>query len=215
MQAEETFGVIALVALTLAGFTGVIMTGQSSVKKWALNNLYATALIFEHTFAIAFLALLPVPLASTLIHNGGSTAALWRVASTVFAIAMCVLAGAQKYRIDTQRKKGIEPRRKGSFTFAYFPISMAIIVAQVLNAVQWNSPSAYLWSLVTLLFAPGVQFWFLVQYAIDGIQGGRRGRSRNGADSSVAPVPRIPRTPQQPTQHRSPLRTRKVHTKPK
>jgi hypothetical protein len=167
MEGDGSLTTLAQIALALAGFTGIVIVFQSPSSKWRMNDLKATEFIFEHTFGVAFLSLLPFPLAATFGEPVSTPGLLWRVASAGFALCTCILAGVQAYRIVTLRRCGVIPRKLGSFIWAYFPLSLLIVLAQVGNIVWCQSPTLYLWALLLLLFAPGVQFWFLVQFAVD------------------------------------------------
>jgi hypothetical protein len=48
--------------------------------------------------------------------------------------------------------------------------------------IRWASLPAYLWSVIILLFAPSVQFWFLVRFAIEDAKR-KSGTSHHKADS--------------------------------
>jgi hypothetical protein len=170
MEGEVALSVVAQIALALAGFTGVVSVLYSPASERKVNNLKATELIFEHTFVVALLGLLPFALHYSIPAGPNHYHTLWRIASCVFALAAAVLVSVQAYRIKTLALRGVHPRRPHAFTFGYFPIVAALIVAQVINAVIVASLPPYLWATLVLLFAPGLQFLYLVQSALDGVR---------------------------------------------
>jgi hypothetical protein len=58
--------------------------------------------------------------------------------------------------------------------YGYFPIMSILFLMQLINVVNVRSLALYLWAVLVLLFAPGLQFLYLVQSALDDIGIDRR-----------------------------------------
>jgi len=164
MAGEGPLGVIAQIALALAGFTGVVMVYQKRHDQWMPHNIRATEFIFEHVFGVAFASLFPFAVFSTLAELAWKPY-VWRISSVAFAFVIALLAGGQASRIFWG-DPDVQPRHRRGFVHAYFPLAVVLFGLQIANAAAWNSFAAYFWALLVLLFAPGVQFWLLVQFAM-------------------------------------------------
>jgi hypothetical protein len=127
MDGEVALSVVAQIALALAGFTGVVSVLYSPSASSQVNNLKATELIFEHTFVVAFLGLLPFPLHYSLPSGLNHYRILWCLASGAFAVAVALLVGVQNLSHSQAWAKRRSPSQAASLHVRLFPYHVHIV----------------------------------------------------------------------------------------
>ncbi len=155
MQPSEALGVAAQVAVTLAGFAGIVVVFRpQSVHEWsALDRLRLTLLLMNSVaplifalFGMLLLCVDPVP---------GS---IWRWCSG-FAFVIDVLVFVLLRNDPKARLPLNEMRMVGRFTlYGVAVMSMTGAVLQVLNFAVWNCFWAFFVAIFVHLTAAIIQF---------------------------------------------------------
>jgi hypothetical protein len=158
MSAESFLLTVAKIALGLGGLAGVVSVFRQSGRDWIPQEVAGMRLIFEHTFAAVFFALIPFP----LFYSLDSVSAVWRISSLMLACFLLVEALIQIVRIRRLSARGTPPRRRRALLYQYFPTTALLFFVQILNAWREGTPSSYAWGLLWLLIAPGFQFFYFV-----------------------------------------------------
>ena len=158
MKGEGFLLCIAQVGLTFAGFAGLIGVFRPSEKKWIPQEIAGLSLILEHTFAAVLLSLLPFPLfylAETRMWSGCS------FLMSAFFIVEAVHQWRKKIKLD---KKGFPPRRPKLLYLTFVVPSLILFLLELINGFRWMLPSVYMFGLLWLLIAAGVQFLLFVSF---------------------------------------------------
>lgn len=158
MKGESFLLTLAQIGLALAGFAGLISVFRKSGRDWIPQEVAGMKLIFEHTFAEVFFALLPFP----LFYIFESEPRAWKLSSLLLACFFAFDFSINAIRLRKLTAKGAPPRRRKAFLYIFMPVTVLSAILQVLNLFVWGSVSNYIWGLLWLLVAPSVQFFHFI-----------------------------------------------------
>lgn len=171
MKGESLLLTLAQIGLALAGFAGLVTVFRQAGREWIPQEIAGMKLIFEHTFAEVFFAVVPFP----LFYRLGSESTSWKISSFLLAcfIVLNVLINARRSR--KLIAQGTPPRRKKAFFFIFMPVTALVFILQILNTFIWGGVSNYIWGLLWLLVAPSVQFFhFILSFETSGGDNSRK-----------------------------------------
>src|SRR5438876_385164 len=152
MQREVFFSTVALVGVTLAGFTGVVTVFRSPASRWQPNEIAGLKWMLEHSFAAVFFALLPFALNEWICREPE----LWRVLCLLLAAFFVGELGIQVVRF--RRTPPRSPKVLGLF----MGITLLVLIFLVASAFGGSALRAGSIALIWLLVVAGAQFMFFV-----------------------------------------------------
>ena len=158
MKGEGLLLTLAQIGLALAGFAGLVTVFRQAGRAWIPQEIAGMKLIFEHTFAEVFFALIPFPFFYLLEAEPH----VWKISSLLLA---CFIVFNVFINVRRSRKlvsQGTPPRRKKAFLYIFLPVTALIFALQILNAIIWAGVANYIWGLLWLLVAPSVQFFHFI-----------------------------------------------------
>lgn len=150
MQPGEALGVAAQVAVTLAGFAGIVVVFRpQSVHEWSEVDRFRLTLLLMNSalplisslFGMLLLTVEPVP------------ASIWRWCSG--------LAFVSAFFIFAQRRRVPELALPMASKFIYYGVALmatSAMVLQVINFTVWNRFWPFFASIFVYLFAAVIQF---------------------------------------------------------
>jgi len=143
---------IAGIALSLAGFSGLVAGLRPTGEPWTKTDVWRLRRIVQQCFNVLFLALVPIPIFGVV----GDEAVTIRVASVVVAVVL--VADVAMMTPEWRRDWPGDP----NFYLAW-GVDSAVALALLLNAALWASVGVYEAALVQALFWPAVLFRLAVR----------------------------------------------------
>jgi hypothetical protein len=157
----------AEVAITLAGFTGIVaVLGQRGRGDWRPEEQLRLVMLLASSFAALLFAMLPIALGSLGLTEAGS----WTISSTLLAVSIAAAHPAVVYFLRFLPAEAVEaefPRRLGLFVLV---VSLMVALLLALNAVGYGFEQQfgpYFVGLMWLLALSAVQFIRLLAVSRD------------------------------------------------
>jgi hypothetical protein len=150
---------IAQVALTLAGFAGLIGAFRPSEDKWIPQEVAGLHFILHHTLAAVVLSLLPF----LLLAFECPESTVWVVMSVVLGGFLFIETCWQWSEAARLTKAGHAPRRPKAL-YASLSISFVLVVSMLLSLRYGGVEGVYKSGLLWLLITAGIQFLHFVSY---------------------------------------------------
>jgi hypothetical protein len=147
MSAEGFLLMLAAIALSLAGFSGLVAGLRPPAEPWTKTDVWRLRRIAHECFNVLFLALLPLP----LFGITGDEALTIRIASVVLAVAL--VADVAMLTPEWRRDWPGDP----NFYLAW-SLNSLVALGLVANAAVWANAGVYEAALVQALFWPSVLF---------------------------------------------------------
>ena len=164
MSGESFFLDVAKIAITIAGFVGVVAAlRHQRDEEWKHNELYGVKLMIEHSLAAVLAGLLP----SVLSLAFADEATVWRLCSALLAAFLAFEVLINIFRVKHATAAGTPPRSFALLVFTFFVPALVVLYFQVQNIYQWHGPLAVACGALWLLAAGGIQFMhFLVRVKV-------------------------------------------------
>jgi hypothetical protein len=148
MEAGENLRTIAEIAISLAGFTGIVaVLGRRARGEWTPLELLRLRLLLETSLGVLFCSFLP----ALLLAAGVGATSGWRVANLVQALlhsgGLVALRG-RVHRLDPDHWPPSERR----LSLVLVPVSLGLVAAQLLVAAGPLAGRGYLWFLLGLVY---------------------------------------------------------------
>lgn len=153
MEGESVLLTIAQLGLTLVGFSALILAFRRAEKSWEGAEIIGQKIILELGLATTLLALLPL----AVFHTIGSEL-VWAVSSGIYILFIVLWIRLIYQRV---RRMGFANPRNSSNTAAQVML-LAVIVLQAVNMLFLRAFAPYLWGVLWLIFAAGLQFVLFV-----------------------------------------------------
>ena len=161
---EQALFILAEVAMTLAGFSGVVIAFRFGGKHpWSPTELRVLWFLLTDSFLVVFFSLLPIPLNLA----GWPDDVIWGVFNALLGtwfIVGVVLALRGELR-DRAMQQLLRVPASTLILYILTPISFAMGVALWLSAVDVVAPrgqAVYVLGLITLLAFAAVEFLFFI-----------------------------------------------------
>ena len=160
MQPSEALSTSAQVAVTLAGFAGVVVAFRSrSVHEWSKIDKFRLQILLTNSVAPFVLSILAMVLLLTTLD----VVTIWRLCS-VFTFVLVVATGSS-YRTAIRRFpreefKASGPRRAILYTASVFAIGVTLL--QLYNVITLQTFWPFFAAIATLLVLAILQFVLLV-----------------------------------------------------
>jgi hypothetical protein len=138
---------VAGIALSLAGFSGLVAGLRSAAEPWTKTDVWRLRRIVHECFNVLFLALFPIPLFAITGDEGLTL----RIASVVLALVL--VADVAMLTPEWRRDWPGDP----NFYLAW-SVNAFVALALVVNAVVWLNAGVYEAALVQSLFWPANLF---------------------------------------------------------
>jgi hypothetical protein len=130
MEEGENLRTLAEVAIALAGFTGVVaVLGRRARGAWAPLELLRLHVLLATSVGVLMLSFIPALLEALNV----SGPPLWQIANLIQVVghsAGVVVLGGRARKLDASQW----PREERLWALVLTPISLSLILAQVLNA---------------------------------------------------------------------------------
>jgi len=165
MQPSEVLSASAQVAVTLAGFAGVVVAFRSrSVHEWSKIDKFRLQILLANSAIPFVLSILGMLLSSTSLD----AVTVWRLCS-LFAFVMLV-AMASAYRTTFRRFPPEEFKAAGGRTLVLFTgglVGTVVTFLQLYNVISLKAFWPFFTAVATLLLAAMLQFILLVSSGQD------------------------------------------------
>jgi hypothetical protein len=160
MQPSEALSASAQVAVTLAGFAGVVVAFRSgSVHEWSKVDKFRLRILLINSAIPLALSLIAMLLSSTTLDQER----IWQVCS-ILAFMTVVMVGQQITR-GLRSLSGEEFQRGGGSRAVFYSssiVGIAVTVLQLYNAIALKSFWPFFAAIATLLILAMLQFVRLV-----------------------------------------------------
>jgi len=147
MSAQGLLLTIAGLALSLAGFSGLVAGLRPPGEPWTKTDVWRLQRIVHECFNVLFLALLPLP----LFGITGDESLTLRIASVVVAVTL--VADVALLTPQWRRDWPGDP----NFYLAW-SVNSLVALALLANAALWANAGVYEAALIQALFWPAVLF---------------------------------------------------------
>ena len=163
MDVVETLIGITEIAVALAGFTGVVVAfGTRSRGAWHPGDRLRLTFLLEASLTAAGFALLGLLLLAAEIDPTYS----WAACSLAWSVYMLFSLATSRIALkDSQLTHGDVDRLANRITATLF---IVMIIAQLSNAVLWQSFAPFLAALILNLAGAAMQFTRLIRSAFEG-----------------------------------------------
>lgn len=168
MSPDETLGVVVQVAVTLAGFTGVVAVfGTNPVHEWSrLNRLRLRLLLVMSSIPVALCLIVLVLLTTTLQKT-----VIWRSASAIAAFAFLTAAVVAQRGMSRVSANELDRSDRGRVVFyTTSAVGAASILLLLYNAIVLGAFWPFLAAIVFSMLAALLQFVRLVLLRPGGIR---------------------------------------------
>lgn len=162
---EPALFILAEVAITLAGFSGVVVAFRlRGARAWSPYELRILWLLLTDSFLVVFFSLLPIPLNLA----GWPHDAIWGVGSALlgtYFIVGFVLALRGEVRDRAVRQLFRVPVITSLFYYIVFPVALTMGIAlwlSVGDVVVPRGQAVYVLGLITLLAFAALEFLFFI-----------------------------------------------------
>ena len=162
MQPGDALGVGAQVAVTLAGFTGIVVVfGRRALHEWSAGDRFRLGLLLTLSIVPLVMCLLGILLLSTGLPSTDA----WRACSTIAAIlvlgsnGLILRAFVRLDRGEFERVGGNRP-----LFFIFLSVGMLLVALQIYNAVFLGEFWAFFAAVVTTMLICAWQFVRLVLF---------------------------------------------------
>jgi hypothetical protein len=159
MRGADFLLCIAQVALTFAGFAGLIGAFRPSEDKWIPQEVAGLHFILHHTLMAVVLSLLPFLLLAYECHES----TVWVVMSVLLGGFLFLETSWQWYEVARLTKAGYPPRRATAL-YASLSISFVLVASMLLSLRYGGTEGVYKSGLLWLLITAGIQFLHFVSY---------------------------------------------------
>jgi hypothetical protein len=177
---ESLLLALAQIGATLAGFAGVVVTFWPQEDGFYLRRSPALKLILQHSLAAMLFGIAPIPLAAS-IRDPELVAKFCSALLAAFLALQLLLSRRYFRRLASRDLSVAHPRLFWSLLVAP---TIALALAELVNAVVLFSSALYTWGVLWLLFPPALQFYLLV---VDAEQYIDQARSSSKGSGQVAP----------------------------
>jgi len=160
MQPSEALSASAQVAVTLAGFAGVVVAFRSrSVHEWSKIDKFRLGILLTNSAIPFVLSIVGMLLSSTSLD----LATVWRLCS-IFAFVM-IVSMASGYRASYRRFSSAEFKTSGGRIVIFYTssiIGIGVTLLQLYNVITLHTFWPFFAAIATLLVLAMLQFTFLV-----------------------------------------------------
>ena len=159
MQPSEALSTSAQVAVTLAGFAGVVVAFRSrSVHEWSKIDKFRLGILLTNSAIPFVLSIVGMLLSSTSLD----LATVWRLCS-IFAFVM-IVSMASGYRASYRRFSSADKTSGGRIVIFYTSsiIGIGVTLLQLYNVITLQTFWPFFAAIATLLVLAMLQFTFLV-----------------------------------------------------
>ena len=159
MTSESFFLDIAKIAITIAGFGGVIAALRHPRDQgWEANEVAGLKLILEHSFAAVASGLLP----SVLYLYFSDEPEVWLVSSSLLALFLAFELLINIVRLRHATALGSPHRKFGLLLSTFLVPTTVFLFFQILNVFYWRGPVTFAAGAVWLIVAACFQFFIFV-----------------------------------------------------
>src|SRR5438552_3978788 len=157
MQPGEALGVAAQVAVTLAGFAGIVVVFRpESVHHWsALDQLRLRLLLYNSAFPLSYSLF-----GLFLLSVDTPIVAIWRWCSG-FVLALALFSMIT-FRRDPSAPLPLIKARRNVLFYGMFAVGIISLLLQAVNIVYWNKFWPFFFAIVFHLMAAMLQFLRIV-----------------------------------------------------
>jgi hypothetical protein len=160
MQPSEALSTSAQVAVTLAGFAGVVVAFRSgSVHEWSKVDKFRLRILLTNSGIPFGLSILGMVLCSTALDQEK----LWQICSVLAFVTVVVIG--QQMRRDLRQLSREEFRSGGGSPIVFYSgsaVGIAVTLLQLYNAITLKTFWPFLAAIATLLLLAMLQFVRLV-----------------------------------------------------
>jgi hypothetical protein len=160
MQPSEALSASAQVAVTLAGFAGVVVAFRSrSVHEWSKIDKFRLGILLTNSAIPFVLSIVGMLLSSTSLD----LATVWRLCS-IFAF-VTIVSMASGYRASYRRFSSAEFKTSGGRIVIFYTssiIGIGVTLLQLYNVITLHTFWPFFAAIATLLVLAMLQFTFLV-----------------------------------------------------
>ncbi len=160
MQPSEALSTSAQVAVTLAGFAGVVVAFRNrSVHEWSKIDKFRLQILLTNSAIPFVLSILGMVLSSTTLDP----ATVWRLCSILAFVTIVFMASG--YRADYRRFSADEFKTSGGKIMIFYTgsiIGIGVTLLQLYNVVTLQTFWPFFAEIATLLILAMLQFIFLV-----------------------------------------------------
>ena len=159
IEGESFLLSVAALALSFAGFSGVIIAFRRRASDWAPQETAGMQFVLQHVFAACFFRLLPFPCFFYL----GSAKLVWSICSALLCVFLFVILVLHINKILALRLRGTPPRMEKGLLYIVLPLTTFFSILQAYNFSYGQSLNHYSAGLVWLLTAAGIQFFVFLR----------------------------------------------------
>lgn len=160
MESQSFLITVSKIGVAFAGIASIVSIFRHTNQKWQPQEIAGLKLIIEHTLTATLLGLIPIP----IFHWVKSEPIVWQISSLLMSVFLLIIIITQIRRILEYGKKGVSPRKALLLLLTFFIPTILILVMQAINSILWNDDIAYLFGLMWLLIASGIQFFILISF---------------------------------------------------
>jgi hypothetical protein len=166
MQEAETLRTIAEVAITIAGFTGVVVVFGNRVRgEWTQSEADRLWLLLAQALMASVFSFVPI-----LLHSAGlASQAVWRVSNGTFAILFSAVGAQIAFRQRGLTRRDGAALRPSWLAYSTFTVSAFIAIAQLAySAGIFQVPGSFLFllGLLYVLSMAVLNFWQLLMGSV-------------------------------------------------
>lgn len=160
MQPSEALSASAQVAVTLAGFAGVVVAFRSgSVHEWSKIDKFRLRILLMNSAVPFVLSMLGITLASTSLDP----VLVWRLCSLLaFVMIVLIAPGSRRFAGNLSREEFKASGTKRSIFYAASFLGIAATLLQLYNFIRLQTFWPFFVAIATFLVLAMAQFILLV-----------------------------------------------------